>query len=141
MKFNKQVGFDEDIFERLQQELNASEVINGQMRAYYNVKQCKNIALLKQNLTIIKQIIKDNRKKEKEITREIEKIEREDRKLYEDLTGSYPEEFIKKLKSIENLDYDAALSLAQKFELHRRGIGGVKVIKLWEKLKGGSNVR
>ena len=137
MKINKQVGFDEDIYQRLQQEDNASDVINSQMRAYYNIKECKNIVLLKQNLTIIKQNIKENRKKEKQIVMEIDKIERADKKLYEDLTGSYPEELINKLKTIDNLDYDAALNLVRKFDLHKRNMGGIKLIKLWEKLKGG----
>ena len=59
------LSLDQDIIDQLKEEKNYSDLTNEQLKAYYNVKQCENIVILKQNLTKIKQIIKENKKKER----------------------------------------------------------------------------
>jgi D-hexose-6-phosphate mutarotase len=137
MKINKYISIDEDIFYKLKKETNASDIINKQLRAYYNVKDCENIEILKQNLYKIKQINKENRKKEKEIASKLLKLDQKNKDFFEKIKIRYPEDLVNKLKKIENLDYEAALALALEFDLPNRGIGGVKMIKIWEEIKNG----
>ena len=137
MKINKYISIDEDIFYKLKKETNASDIINKQLRAYYNVKDCENIEILKQNLYKIKQINKENRKKEKEIASKLLKLDQKNKDFFEKIKIRYPEDLVNKLKKIENLDYEAALALALEFDLQNRGIGGVKMIKIWEEIKNG----
>ena len=139
MKINKYISIDEDIFRQLSRESNASELINEQLKQYYNLKNVENVEILKQKLAQIKQINKENRRKEKEIKQKIDKLDQKNIKFFLNFKKCYPKELINKLKKIENLDYEAALTLAKKFDLHNRGIGGVKLIKIWEEVK--KNVR
>jgi hypothetical protein len=137
MKINKYISIDEDIFYKLKKETNASDIINQQLRAFYNTKDCENIEILKQNLYKIKQINKENRKKEKEIASKLLKLDQKNKDFFEKIKIRYPEDLVNKLKKIENLDYEAALALALEFDLQNRGIGGVKMIKIWEEIKNG----
>lgn len=138
MKSTITLSLDLDIIDKLKEEKNYSDLTNEQLKAYYNVKQCENLSILKQNLAKIKQIIKENKKKEKEIIQIINKIEDKNKKFLDNIDKRYPEDLIKKLKSIQNLDYDHALSLAEDYNLIKFNIGGFKIIKLWESLKGGN---
>lgn len=137
MKSTITLSLDLDIIDKLKEEKNYSDLTNEQLKAYYNVKHCENLVILKQNLAKIKQIIKENKKKEKEIIQIINKIEDKNKKFLDNIDKRYPEDLIKKLKSIQNLDYDHALSLAEDYNLIKFNIGGFKIIKLWESLKGG----
>jgi plasmid maintenance system antidote protein VapI len=135
MKINKYISLDDDLFYKLQKENNASNIINELVKEHYNIKNIENIEILEQNLYKIKQIIKENRKKSKELSLKISKIKQKNREFFDIFKKSYPEELIKKLKKIENLDYDTAHALALEFDLHRRGVGGIKLIKVWEEIK------
>lgn len=135
MKINKYISIDEDIFRQLSRESNASDLINEQLKEYYNIKNCENIEILKQKLVEIKRINKENRKKERKLLQKIDKLDQKNIKFFLNFKKSYPKELINKLKKIENLDYEAALILAKKFDLHNRGIGGVKLIKIWEEVR------
>jgi hypothetical protein len=135
MKINKYISLDEDIFHKLQREDNASELVNRQMREYYDVKSCKSIEQIKNNLSEIKQILKDNRRKERILNKEIYNIQKKNKEFLTNIQGRYPKELLDQLKKIENLDYEAAVVLSRKFDLHRFNIGGIKLIKVWEELK------
>lgn len=137
MKINKYISIDEDIFKQLSREDNASDLINKQLKAYYNIKNCENIEILEQNLCKIKQINKENRKKEKEIASKLLKLNQKNKEFFERFKQCYPKGLLDKLKKIENLDYDTALAIALEFDLQNRGIGGVKLIKIWEGIKDG----
>lgn len=135
MKINKYISLDEDLFHKLKNENNASNIINELLKEHYNAKNIENIELLEQNLYKIKQNIKDNRKKAKELASKILKINQKNKDFFAIFKKSYPKELITRLKSIDNLDYDLASDLAKEFDLHRRGIAGIKLIKIWEEVK------
>lgn len=135
MKINKYISIDEDIFKRLARETNASDLINEQLKAYYNKKNCENVVILKQNLVILKQINKENNKKAKELIKKIDKLDQKNKEFFEIFKKSYPKDLLDKLKKIENLDYDTALAIVIDLHLENRGIGGIKLIKIWEEVK------
>lgn len=135
MKVNKYISIDEEIFKRLSKEINASDLINQQLIAYYNQKSCENVEILKQKYAEIKQINKENHKKEKELRLKIDKLTQKNKEFFDNFKSLYPKELVEKLKSLDNLDYETALDLAKRFDLVRRNIGGVKIIKIWEELK------
>ena len=135
MKINKYISLDEDLFQLLSKETNASSLINEQLRVYYALKDCENLNILEQNLAEIKQKIKENRRKEKELVQKINKITQKNKDFFANFKKSYPDKLIEKLNSYDNLDYETARDLAIHFDLHKRGIGGVKLIKVWEELK------
>jgi hypothetical protein len=137
MKINKYISLDEDIFRELSKENNASEVINNTLKEYYNIKNSKSQAVIRTKLEDIKQILKENRRKERILSKELYKMQIKDKEFLANIQARYPPELVKQLKSIDNLDYDAAVALSRKFDLHRFGIGGIKLIKIWEELKGG----
>ena len=135
MMINKYISIDEDIFRRLTRENNASDLINQLLVSHYNQKNCQNLEILKQKYAEIKQILKENKRKEKELRLKIGQLDQKNKKFFENFKQSYPPGLINKLKKIKNLDYEAALDLANAFDLVRRGIGGVKLIKIWEKVR------
>jgi hypothetical protein len=103
--------------------------------SHYNQKSCENLEILKQKHAEIKQILKENRRKEKELRLKILNLDQKNKKFFENFKQNYSTELINKLKKIENLDYESALVLSKEFDLHRRGIGGIKLIKIWEEVK------
>ena len=135
MKINKYISIDEDIFRRLTRENNASDLINQLLLSHYNQKNCQNLEILKQKYAEIKQILKENKRKEKELRLKIDQLDQKNKKFFENFKQSYPPELINKLKKIKNLDYEAAIELARSFDLIRRGIGGIKLIEIWEKVR------
>lgn len=136
MKVNKYISIDDSIFNELSRENNASSLINELLIAHYNIKNCENIAILEQKLTKNKQILKETRKKVKELDKKILKINTKNKTFLKNIEIKIPKELVSKLKKIDNLNYEEAVSLAQDFDLiNRRGIGGIKLIKIWEDLK------
>lgn len=135
MKINKYISIDEDIFKLLSKETNASELINEQLKAYYNQKNCENLVLLKQNLANLKQINRENNKKAKELIRKIDKLDQKNKDFFAIFEKKLSKELIEKLKSEENLDYDRADELSIDFDLLRKGVGPIKLMKIWEEVK------
>jgi predicted CopG family antitoxin len=135
MKINKYISIDEEIFRHLSRETNASDLINELLKAHYNKKSFENVEILMQKYAEIKQINKENHKKEKELFKKIDNLKQKNKDFFEIFKKAYPKELVDKLKKIDNLDYEAALILSKKFDLHERGIGGVKLIKIWEEIK------
>ena len=74
MKTNITITIDEEIARKLRAETNFSDLINEQMKGYYDVKKIENIEFLNQKLVEIKQILKKNRKKRRDVEETIEKI-------------------------------------------------------------------
>lgn len=73
-KQNLTLSLDQEIVSKLKEENNYSEVVNEQMKAFYSVKSCQNIQILSLELAKTKQILKENRKKRKELEQTIDKI-------------------------------------------------------------------
>jgi len=74
MKTNITITIDEEIAKKLRAETNFSNVINEQMKGYYDVKKIEDLEFLNEKLSEIKQILKKNRKKRREIEDTIAKI-------------------------------------------------------------------
>jgi len=79
MKQNITISIDQEVVYKLKGENNYSDVVNEQMKSYYAVRSCENLVTLRQNLTKTKQILKENRKKRREIEAQILKIEKKDK--------------------------------------------------------------
>jgi len=103
MKTNITISLDDEIVRKLKAEDNYSDLINEQMKGFYAVKTCENVLILNQNLTKIKQILKENRKKRRIIEGKLSKIDKK-RKLFKKKMLSKPKmikEIIKK-RALEN---------------------------------------
>lgn len=74
MKANLTVSLDLELVEKLKRETNYSDLINTEMKAFYDVKTIENLEDLKQKQAKIKLFIKDNRKILREIDQKIDKI-------------------------------------------------------------------
>ncbi len=81
MKNNITISLDSEIVLKLKAETNYSDVINEQMKGYYAVKTCENAETLKLNLAKTKQILKENRKKRREIEEQLNKIDKKHKLL------------------------------------------------------------
>ena len=135
MKVNKYISLDDELVKELQREDNASKVINDLVKAHYDEKDVKNIDVLYQKLAKIKQIIKENRRIAKDLVKNIQEINKKNKDFFSIFKKAYPEKLIERLKKIENLDYETAHAIALEFDLHRRGVGGIKLLKVWEEIK------
>lgn len=83
MKTNITLSLDRDIVDDLQREDNYSNLVNEQMKAFFNIKSLDSIAFLKSELKKIKQILKENKKKKREIEAQMEKIRKKEKKTLE----------------------------------------------------------
>ena len=107
MKTNITISLDPEIVRKLKAEPNYSDLINEQMKGYYDVKMISSKEVLNQKLVEIKQILKENRKKKRDIDDILNKIDRKDRKIKKflrkkGLTRSKLIEQIKKRRADEN---------------------------------------
>jgi len=85
MKSNITITIDQEIVKMLREETNYSDVINEQMKGYYAVKTCENQEVLRLNLAKTKQILKENRKKRREIEAALLKIDQKHKKIKQSL--------------------------------------------------------
>jgi DNA mismatch repair ATPase MutS len=142
MKQSITICLDSEIVMKLKQESNYSNTINEQMKAYYDLVKCKSIAHLDKNLSETMDEIKKFKRKAKEIKENISEIKQKEKatlelfnkNIYSVLSKASVDELIK----IQNLDYETALRFCENKNLIKRGIGPLKLIKLWEEIK---NVR
>ena len=81
MKTNITISIDQKIVEFLKAETNYSDLVNQQLKAYYDVKGVENIEILKRELTKTKQILKENRRKRREIEAQLGKIASKEKKF------------------------------------------------------------
>ena len=81
MKNHINITLDNEIIEQLRRENNYSELINEQMKGYYAVQTCENLQILTENLKKTKQILKEYRRKRREIEAQVFKINKK-RKLF-----------------------------------------------------------
>ena len=107
MKSNITISLDNEIVKKLKAEINYSDLINEQMKGYYDVKLIENKELLNQKLAEIKQILKISRKKKRDIDDMLNKIDKKDRKIKKflrkkGLTRSKLIDQIKKRRADEN---------------------------------------
>ena len=68
------ISLDTELIKKLKAESNYSDVINEQMKGYYDVKQIDNLEILNTKLAEIKQNLKISRKKRRDIEDNIAKI-------------------------------------------------------------------
>ena len=103
MKNNITISLDDEIVRKLKAETNYSDVINEQMKGYYDVKLIDNLEILNQKLTEIKQNSKILRKKRRVIEENIAKIDKKQKLFKKKLLsrGKMIEE-IKKRRASEN---------------------------------------
>jgi len=103
MKNNITISLDSEIVLKLKAESNYSDVINEQMKGYYDVKLIDNLEILNQKLTEIKQNSKILRKKRRVIEENIAKIDKKQKLFKKKLLsrGKMIEE-IKKRRASEN---------------------------------------
>jgi len=104
MKNNITISLDSEIVRKLKAEPNYSELINEQMKGFYAVKTCENVGILKLNLAKIKQILKENRKKRREIEAVLSKIDKKQKLFKKKMLsrGKMIEEIIKRRASENN---------------------------------------
>ncbi|MBR9679357.1 MAG: hypothetical protein GON13_03760 [Nanoarchaeota archaeon] len=70
------ISLDTELIKKLKGESNYSDVINEQMKGYYDVKLIDNLEILNEKLVEIKQNLKFSRKKKRVIEESITKIEK-----------------------------------------------------------------
>jgi len=76
MKTNITLSIDQEIAEKLKAETNYSDLVNEQLKGYYAVKTSENKEILRLNLAKTKQILKENRKKRRELEAALLKIDK-----------------------------------------------------------------
>ena len=97
------ISLDTELIKKLKAESNYSDVINEQMKGYYDVKQIDNLEILNEKLAEIKQNLKISRKKRRIIEESIAKITKK-HKLFKKKMLSRPKMIaeIKKRRASEN---------------------------------------
>lgn len=97
------ISLDTELIKKLKAEKNYSDVINEQMKGYYDVKQVDNLEILNEKLAEIKQNLKFSRKKRRVIEETIAKITKK-HKLFKKklLSRSKMIEEIRKRRKSEN---------------------------------------
>jgi len=81
MKHNITISLDHEIVSKLKQENNYSDVINEQMKAFYEEESIENIQILKEKLVKTKQIIKESNKKRRDIEKHMEKLRIKEKRI------------------------------------------------------------
>jgi len=97
MKSTLHISLDSEIIAKLRQEKNYSDLINSEMKAYYNAEKCENITILKQNLAEIKQVLKINGRKKRLIDKKLEKIKTKEQKVIK-ITSTTRKNLIEKIR-------------------------------------------
>ena len=81
MKTTITICLDQELVFKLKEESNYSDIINQQIKAYYDIKDVQNIGILKENLAKTKQIIKENHKKQREIVKLIDNLKKKEKEV------------------------------------------------------------
>jgi len=83
MKTNLTLSLDSDIAIKLKRESNYSDLVNEQIKLYYDANQINNQQILRENLQKIKQNIRESNKKRREIEAKIAKIKQKEEYILE----------------------------------------------------------
>jgi N-glycosylase/DNA lyase len=83
MKTNLTVSLDVELVAKLKRETNYSDVINEQIKGYYDIKSIENQQILKEELTKTKQFIKQSNKKRREIEQKLKQIKQKEEFILE----------------------------------------------------------
>lgn len=137
MKINKMFCIDDE-FSRKLEGINASDLINKLLHQHFNANEIKDLVFLNKKLMENKQILKQTKQKIKEISTQIEKIEMKEKSFLMSIDKLFSKEQVQWLKKQNSLSYDEAVQYAKQQDLIRKGIGGFKLIKLWEQMKNGA---
>jgi len=133
MKINITISLDSEIVEKLKAENNYSDLINREMKAYYEGVSSYNLKKLKQKQAELKKIVKESRKEAKIINQKIEKIETNEAKILR-LVKNYPKNVI---KIVEGSESEKKLWVNYQTTKILREIGWKNIKQLFKDLKGG----
>jgi molybdopterin converting factor small subunit len=89
MKTNLTLSLDVEIVQKLKKEDNYSDVVNEQIKGFYNVKNIESVEILEQKLIETKKKIRENNKEKREIVKNIEKIKEKERKMKIELKKNF----------------------------------------------------
>ncbi len=131
MKVNKIFCIDEELVDRLQEENNASALINELILNYYNATSSENIDVLKQKLREIKAILKQKSAEKRLFESKIAKIMCRNKEFLANFERNVGVKALEQLKKIENLDWDTANEICKK---QNYVITPTKLIKLWREI-------
>jgi len=133
MKINITITLDKEIVERLKEENNYSDLINREMKAYYDGVEAYSLKKLKQKQVEIKRFLKQKRKEVKQINQKIEKIEGKELEILK-LVKKYPEYVIKLVGGIKK---ERNLFQIYQTDKELKKIGWKETKNIFKKLKGG----
>lgn len=133
MKINITITLDKEIVEKLKEENNYSDLINREMKAYYDGVEAYSLKKLKQKQAEIKRLFKQKRKEEKEIKQKIEKIETKESKILK-FVKKYPDKIIKLISGIEK---ERNLFQIYQNDSELRKLGWKTTKEIFKNLKGG----
>jgi CRISPR/Cas system CMR subunit Cmr6 (Cas7 group RAMP superfamily) len=103
MKQRLDISFDTEIVDKLRGEINYSNVVNEQMKIYYNEGCIENLTILNKNLAEIKRKQREISRKKKEIVKKIDRIhqkEKEISKIVKPISQMTKEELREKFKKV-----------------------------------------
>ena len=123
------ISLDTEIIKKLKAETNYSDVINEQMKGYYDVKLIDNLEILNQKLTEIKQNLKISRKKRRDVEENITKITKKQKLFKKKLLsrGKMIQEIKKRRKQEQNSQRRVIYYVTPEEEADRLLKGGVKI--------------
>jgi len=133
MKINITITLDKEIVEKLKEENNYSDLINREMKAYYDGVEAYSLKKLKQKQVEIKRFLKQKRKEVKQINQKIEKIEGKELEILK-LVKKYPEYVIKLVGGIKK---ERNLFQIYQTDKELKKIGWKETKNIFKKLKGG----
>jgi hypothetical protein len=136
MKINITISLDKELVERLKEENNYSDLINREVKAYYDGVEAYNIKKLKKKRVETKQILKEKRKELKEINKKIEKVETKEARILK-ITKKYPSYVF---KIMEGCDTQAKFWTIFRDDKILRRYKWLELKKLFNNLKGGGGL-
>lgn len=87
MKINITISLDEDIVNRVKQENNYSQMINEQLRTYYDDKNTENLAILNKKLAEIEKKAREIKRNKMEINKKIKKVKEKESRILNLVSG------------------------------------------------------
>jgi hypothetical protein len=102
MKINKLFCLDEEIAKKLEG-LNASELVNRLLKEHFSTEMSENLTILKKKYSENKQILKESKRKDRELASFIDKIEQNE-KIILNLSKGMNEEQIRMLRGTAEIN-------------------------------------
>ena len=136
MKINITISLDREIVEKLKEENNYSELINRELKAFYDGVEAYSFKKLKQKQAEIKRFLKEKRKNLKEINQKIQKVETKEAQILK-ITKKYPQYVF---KIIEGCSTQAKFWIIFRGDDVLKKYSWIEMKKLFKSLKGGGEI-